>query len=138
MGYIRVGHSILTVSTYPLSLDPLRPQVSLCKVFIMRFCNRLIVSLVVVLVGSLVAMPHFQRVLRAEESELVLKTAGDETKPETKESKGKAKDDSNGAKKDEDTAAKSQAKPASEAQAEKPKPKYPPFAELLKGAKPKE
>ena len=45
------------------------------------------------------------------------------TKPKTK---------SNGAKKDEDTAAKPAQKPASETPAEKPKPKYPPYAELLK------
>src|ERR1051326_1159586 len=84
-----------------------------------------------------------QSALRAEESELVLKTAGEEArpdaKPETKEGKSeatkeKSKDDSNGAKKDEDASAKSQAKPRAGAQAEKPRPKYPPYAELLKEA----
>jgi hypothetical protein len=44
----------------------------------------------------------------------------------------KTKEEANGAKKDEDGAAKSTPKPAAETPAEKPKPKYPPYAELLK------
>ena len=45
---------------------------------------------------------------------------------------GKAKEESNGAKKDDDSTAETSAKPAAEASAEKPKPKYPPYAEFLK------
>src|SRR3954466_3990290 len=78
-----------------------------------------------------------QTALRAEESELVLKTSSEEAKPEAAKpeskdgkaeaSKEKSKDDANGAKKDEDASAKSQPKPTAEAQAEKPRPKYPPY-----------
>src|SRR5215211_3599183 len=104
----------------------------------MRFHSRLIVPSIVSLIALQLVVPQLQRAARAEESELVLKTAGEEAKPETKDGKPEAakepvKSDSGGAKKDEDSAAKSQAKPA-EASAEKPKPKYPPFAELLKDA----
>lgn len=49
----------------------------------------------------------------------------------------KTKEEGNGAKKDEDTSAKSAAKPDDKA-ADKPKPKYPPYAELLKDSTKKE
>lgn len=104
----------------------------------MRSYSRLILPLVIVVVLNW-SLPVWQLAARAEESELVLKTATDDAKPETKEeSKDKTKDTTNGAKKDEDTGAKSQPKPAAEAQAEKPRPKYPPYAELLKEAQKKE
>jgi hypothetical protein len=104
----------------------------------MRFHTRLLVPPVALLIGLQLVVPQGQRTARAEESELVLKTAGEEGKPENKDGKPEAakepvKSDSGGAKKDEDSAAKSQAKPA-EASGDKPKPKYPPFAELLKDA----
>ncbi|MFO0789781.1 MAG: zinc-dependent metalloprotease [Pirellulales bacterium] len=53
----------------------------------------------------------------------------------TSDKTDKAKDEGNGAKKDEDTSAKPAAKPAAEPPAAQPKPKYPPYAELLKEAK---
>ncbi len=90
--------------------------------------------------GFLVVAPQWPSAAHAEESELVLKTTGNDAKPETKDTKsdtkdGKAKDESNGAKKDEDTAAKAPGKSESESKSEKPKSKYPPFAELLKDSK---
>ena len=105
----------------------------------MRFHTRLIVPSLAFLIGSQLVAPQGQLAARAEESELVLKTAGEEPKPEAKDAKPEVakeapKSDSGGAKKDEDTGAKGQAKPASEGSADKPKPKYPPFAELLKDA----
>jgi hypothetical protein len=105
----------------------------------MRFHIRLMVPFVALVLGGYVGLPQAQPAARAEESELVLKTVGDGNKPETKDAKPEVakespKADGNGAKKDEDTGAKSQAKPASDAAADKPKPKYPPFAELLKDA----
>ncbi len=104
----------------------------------MRFHTRRIVPSIVSLTVLLLAAPPWQAAARAEQSELVLKTADEEAKAETKEAKPEVakeapKSDS-GPTKNEDSAAKSQAKPASEAASEKPKPKYPPFAELLKDA----
>src|SRR3954467_14917230 len=114
----------------------------------MRPYRRRLVSLLFAFVAVLMFCSQWQSAVRAEESELVLKTAGEKSKPEAgkpeaKEGKAeapkeKSKDDTNGAKKDEDSAAKSQAKPAAEAQAEKPRPKYPPFAEMFKEAEKKE
>ena len=65
---------------------PLRPQVSVCKVFIMHFASRFVTSWLL-FVGLLLAAPQWQSALRAEESELVLKTATDDAKPETKGAK---------------------------------------------------
>jgi hypothetical protein len=111
----------------------------------MRFHIRLIVPSFVALVGLQLVMPQGQPAARAEESELVLKTAREESKPETKDAKPEvvkesAKSDSGGggATKNEDASAKSQAKPASEGSGDKPKPKYPPFAEMFKEAEKKE
>jgi hypothetical protein len=85
-----------------------------------------------------------QAVLQAADLDELLKTAVEESQPKTDGEKSdkdkpeqpaageKTKDDGNGAKKDEDAAAKSTPKPAAETPAEKPKPKYPPYAELLK------
>ena len=56
----------------------------------------------------------------------------DKSDKKAEEASDKAKEETNGAKKDEDTAAKPAQKPAGETPAEKPKPKYPPYAELLK------
>jgi len=83
----------------------------------MRFHTRLIVPSTVLLIGLQLVVPQGQLAARAEESELVLKTSGEEAKPESKDGKPEAakepvKSDSGGAKKDEDSAAKSPAKPA--------------------------
>src|SRR5438552_3845694 len=109
----------------------------------MRTCFRL-TSFLFLFIGVMLVCLQWQASARAQESELVLKTAGEEAKPEAgkpeaKDGKAEApkeklKDDTNGAKKDEDSAAKGQTKPAAEAQAEKPRPKYPPYTELLKDA----
>src|SRR6185369_11280663 len=101
-----------------------RPQVSVCKVFIMRFHTRLILPSIVSLVALQLLVPQAQLAARAEESELVLKTAGEDAKPETKDGKAEpakepVKSDSGGggATKNEDSGAKSQPKPSSEASA---------------------
>jgi hypothetical protein len=109
----------------------------------MRTYRRRVASILIAFFGVLLFCQS-QTALRAEESELVLKTSSEEAKPEAAKpeskdgkaeaSKEKSKDDANGAKKDEDASAKSQPKPTAEAQAEKPRPKYPPYAELLKEA----
>jgi len=110
----------------------------------MRFHTRLILPSIVSLVALQLLVPQAQLAARAEESELVLKTAGEDAKPETEDGKAEpakepVKSDSGGggATKNEDAAAKSQAKPT-EASADKPKPKYPPFAEMFKDAKKEE
>jgi hypothetical protein len=111
----------------------------------MRFHTRLIVPSIVSLVALQLVVPQGQPAARAEESELVLKMTGEESKPETKDAKPEpakdpVKSDSGGggATKNEDSAAKSQSKPASEGSSDKPKPKYPPFAEMFKDAEKKE
>src|SRR4051812_15702061 len=57
------------------------------KVFMMRFHTGLFAPLLVVPVVLNMALPQCQQAARAEESELVLKTAGEEAKPETKDAK---------------------------------------------------
>ena len=66
-----------------------RPQVSVCKVFIMRFHTRLIVPSIVSLIALQLVVPQGQPAARAEESELVLKTADEEAKPETERWQGR-------------------------------------------------
>ena len=81
-----------------------------------------------------------RQVVQAEELDQLLKTATEEAQAKAEGDKAEkaaepASDkasEGNGAKKDEDTAAKATPKPAAEAPADKPKPKYPPYAELLK------
>ncbi len=105
----------------------------------MRLTPRLDLSLVVFSVAAALLMLSPQASLRAADLEQLLQAAAENAKPKTdnphKATDGagdKAKDEGNGAKKDEDTAAKPAQKPNSDAPAEKKKPKYPPYAELLK------
>src|SRR5688572_14187714 len=120
-----------------------RPQVLVCKVVIMRSlpCLVMAFTLVVNLFGlSPLAGPA---ALRAEDLEQRLKAAfnaeksdadpdaKDEEKPAAKE---ESKEESNGAKKDEGSGKADQAKPAAPAAAATPKPKYPPYEEVVKDA----
>jgi hypothetical protein len=100
-------------------------------------------SLAAALAGSL-ALPARQAAVQAADLDQLLQAAAEEAKggsdgeksdksdKSDKDAKAESKTkEENGAKKDEDTEAKSAKKPASDA-AEKPKSKYPPYAELLK------
>jgi hypothetical protein len=95
----------------------------------------------VLLLVSITAPLSHQAELQAEDLGQLLKAAAEDAKPESDsakasdEKKDAVKEESNGAKKDEDTATASQAKSTGDSAAGKPKPKYPPYAEVLKEAK---
>src|SRR5687768_11082784 len=83
--------------------------------------------------------------LRAEDLHQLLKAAAEEAKPERdeadsdktadEEKKDSATAENNGANKDEDTNKPSEAKPAAPTASAQTKPKYPPYAEVIKDAK---
>ena len=104
----------------------------------MRFHTRLIVPSIVSLVALQLFVLPGQPAARAEESELAAKAAGEDSKSDSKDAKADgakgtvSSDSGSGAKKDEDSSNKSSAKPAEGG--DRPKPKYPPFAELMKDA----
>ncbi len=105
----------------------------------MRFHTRLMVPALASLLALQLVIVQTPPTARAEDSESALKAAEADGKSDSKDAKAEeAKEtvnsDSGGAKKDEDTSSKSTAKPASEGTGDKPKPKYPPFAELMKDA----
>ncbi len=104
----------------------------------MRFHTRLMVPALASLLTLQLVIAQTQPTARAEDSESALKAAEADGKSDSKDAKtegakGTANSDSGGgAKKDEDSSAKSTSKPASEN--DRPKPKHPPFAELMKDA----
>jgi hypothetical protein len=83
--------------------------------------------------------------LQAEDLHQLLKAAAEEGTPETQEGatekpaedekKDSAKAETNGANKDEDTNKPSEPKPEAPSATSQPKPKYPPYAEVIKDAK---
>ncbi|HEX4413096.1 MAG TPA: DUF5117 domain-containing protein, partial [Lacipirellulaceae bacterium] len=85
-----------------------------------------------------------QSPLRAADLDQLLQAAAESTQPKADADKtdkadkaadasaAKSKEESNGAKKDDESTAKPTKKPSSESEPEKPKPKYPPYAEFLK------
>ena len=120
-------------------LRPRWSQVLAVKVFNMRSATRLMNSSVRFLMAAALVFGARQ-VVQAVELDQLLKTATEEAQAKAEGDKaekaaepaGDKASEGNGAKKDEDTSAKATPKPAAEATAEKPKPKYPPYAELLK------
>jgi hypothetical protein len=110
----------------------------------MRLTLRFVAPSIVFAFAASLFAPAWQASLRAEDLDQLLRTAAesaqekvegeklDKSDKKTDEASDKSKEETNGAKKDEDTAAKPAQKPASETPADKPKPKYPPYAELLK------
>ena len=110
----------------------------------MRLTARLSASSFGFLFAAIFVLPAWQAPARAEDLDQLLKAAAENAETKTDGEKSdksdkaadtasdKVKDEGNGAKKDEDSSAKSTQKPAAETPAEKPKPKYPPYAELMK------
>ncbi len=97
----------------------------------MRCFSALVTPFTLLVVGLSLAGLNWQQAVWAEEADQPEKAAAEGTKPDAKED---VKEESNGAKKDEDAEAKAETKPADEATATKPKPKYPPYEEVLKDA----
>lgn len=116
----------------------------------MRLTPRMASTSLFSAVAALILASAWQSPARAEDLDQLLRTAvegsdsgaggekSDNPEKKADEATDKAKAESNGAKKDEDTAAKPAQNPASDAPADKPKPKYPPYAELLKDTQKRE
>ena len=130
-----------------LSARPPWPQVSVGKVFNMRLLSLRATSRLLIAGAATCVFATPRASLRAADLDQLLTVAVENSQSGAEPDKSdksdkpaattsdKPKEEGNGAKKDEDTSAKPAAKPAAEPAPEKPKPKYPPYAELLKEAK---
>ncbi len=109
----------------------------------MRLFHRLIACSVVSVFAATFLAPGWQTASQAEDLEQLLRTAAERVhakeEAEKSDKSGKSVDaasgkanEGNGAKKDEDTSAKPSQKSSNETKTDKPKPKYPPYAEFLK------
>lgn len=135
MAYIHVIHSSETTTLSPLVAGQRRPQDLTCKVVNMRFYGLSLASVagsVVVLLGG-AFVPTV--VIKAQESTLPIRATDADGNPQAApKSTSEVAQESNGATKDEDPNKPSPAKPAAADQSSTPKPKYPPYAEVLKDA----
>ena len=107
----------------------------------MRLNSRFVSSSFGIALAASLLVTGWQAPLRAADLDQLLQAAAEDAQPKADGEKSDKRPDAsrdkphaedNGAKKNEDTAAKSTQKPSSDSATDKPKPKYPPYAELLK------